>query len=49
MGYYSRRPRNDWGRHPTAELVVTMIVVALVLGALALFLLVYHDLPLRVS
>ena len=47
MGYYSKRPRNDWGAHRKTELAVTVIIVAIVLGTLAVFLLVYHDLPLR--
>jgi len=49
VGYYNKRPRNDWGAHRNAELALTIVMVAIVLAILALFLVVYHDLPLRVS
>jgi hypothetical protein len=47
VGYHSKRPRNDWGENRKTELAVTIIVLAIVLGTLAVFLLVYHDVPLR--
>jgi hypothetical protein len=48
MGYHNRR-RREWGTSPRAELVVTAIVLAVVVGTLLVFLLVYHDLPFRPS
>jgi heme/copper-type cytochrome/quinol oxidase subunit 2 len=48
MGYYSRR-RTTWGRNRNIELVVTAVVVGIVAVVLVVFLVVYHDFPLRVS
>jgi hypothetical protein len=47
--YYSRKPRSEWGRHAKVELAVTIIVIAVVIGAILVFLLVFHDFPFRVA
>jgi hypothetical protein len=47
--YYYRRPRDPRGRNPRLELALSVLVVAVMVGALLVFLLVYHDFPLRVS
>jgi hypothetical protein len=49
MGYYQRRQRNPWGRNATVEFVATVVVLAVVVATLAIFLLVFHDVPLRTS
>lgn len=48
MSYYHRRQR-DWGRNAKAEMVATVIMLVVIVGTLAVFLLVYHDLPFRIS
>ena len=45
----NRRRRNPRGRNATLEMVVTMVVVAFVVVAVLVFLLVYHDFPLRLG
>ena len=47
--YYNRRRPQRQSRHPMVELVVTVVVVAVVIAGLLVFLLVYHDLPFRLS
>jgi hypothetical protein len=49
MPYYHRRPPRPWGRNARIELVATALVIVIVVGVLALFLFVYHDVPLRTS
>ncbi len=48
MSYYHRRNRS-WGRNARAEMVATIVMLVLIVGTLAVFLLVYHDLPFRIS
>lgn len=48
MAYHHRRQRS-WGRNAGLELVLTALVLIVVVGVLALFLFVYHDLPFRIS
>ena len=43
--YYNRR--SDRGSATRAELWITVIVLVAVIAAIAVFLLVYHDLPFR--
>jgi hypothetical protein len=45
----NRRRRNPRGRNATLEMVVTMVVMAFVVVAVLVFLLVYHDFPLRLG
>lgn len=47
--YYSRKSRKGWGRNARLELAITIIVVVVVIAAILVFLLVYHDLPLRMG
>ena len=49
MGYYHRPRREPWGRYARFELVLTVLVLVVVIGVLALFMFVYHDVPLRTS
>jgi hypothetical protein len=49
MAYHHRRPPRPWGRHAGAEIVATIVVLVAVVAVLALFLFVYHDVPLRTS
>jgi hypothetical protein len=46
--YYHRRPR-EGGRRAKLELALTIIVVVAVIAAILIFLLVYHDFPLRLG
>jgi len=48
MGYHYRR-RREFGPNARAELIATIAIIVLVVAVLALFLLVYHDVPLRTS
>jgi hypothetical protein len=48
VSYHHRREK-AWGRRPKVELAVTAAVLVVVVGALIVFLFVYHDLPFRVS
>lgn len=48
MAYHHRR-EHSWGRNARLELIMTAVVIVVVLGVLALFLFVYHDVPLRTS
>jgi hypothetical protein len=43
------RSRDTWGRNATLELLVTVVIVGLVIAGLVVFLVVYHDLPFRIS
>jgi hypothetical protein len=45
--YYTRKPRNDWGRHAKIELALVIFVVVVVIAAILVFLLVLHDIPFR--
>jgi len=47
--YYYRRPRERRSRNPRLELIATVLVVVVVVAVLVTFLVIYHDLPLRVS
>lgn len=44
--YYHRKPR-EWGRHARFELILTIVIVVLVIATILIFLLVYHDFPMR--
>ena len=46
MSYHHRRERS-WGRNARAEMIASVIILVLIVGTLAVFLLVYHDVPLR--
>jgi hypothetical protein len=46
--YYHRRQR-EWGRRAKLELTLTIVVVLAVIAAILIFLLVYHDFPLRLG
>ena len=48
MSYHHHR-QSEWGRNPKLERAVTAIIFAVVIGALVVFLVVYHDLPFRIS
>jgi len=48
VSYYHHR-RKTWGRNARAERIATVIALTLVIAALLIFLLVYHDLPFRLS
>ena len=48
MSYYHRQ-RRTWGRNARAERIATVVALALVIAALLVFLLVYRDLPFRLS
>ncbi len=47
--YYYRRPRQRPGRNQRLEALVTVAVIILVVATIALFLVVYHDFPLRAT
>ena len=47
--YYSRKPRRGWGRNAKLEPTITITVVLVVIAAILIFVLVYHDLPLRMG
>jgi hypothetical protein len=48
--YHNRRRQQDRpSRLSRLELVISAVVLALVIAALLVFLLVYHDLPFRLS
>jgi hypothetical protein len=49
MAYHQRRRPNPWGRNASLEFVVTVVVLVVVVATLAVFLLVFHDVPLRTS
>jgi hypothetical protein len=44
-----RRPRNTPGHIARFELVVTIATVVVIVAALVVFLVVYHDLPFRIG
>ena len=48
VSYHHRREQN-WGRHAKAEMAATALIFVLIVGTLAVFLLVYHDLTFRIS
>ena len=48
MGYHNRR-RPEWGDSPKMERAVAAIMLAIIIATLAVFLLVYKDLPFRPS
>ena len=48
MSYHHRR-RQEWGRNPKTERIVTVVMLVVLVATLAVFLLVYHDLPFRPS
>jgi ABC-type Fe3+ transport system permease subunit len=45
----NRRPRNRARRNATFELVVAAATLALIVGGILVFVLVYHDLPFRIG
>lgn len=49
MRYYNRRRRERRSSHATIELVACVVVVVGIVATLVVFLLIYHDFPLRVS
>ncbi len=44
---FRRREHLLWRPHSRLELVVAIVIVVAVIAAIAVFLLVYHDIPLR--
>jgi hypothetical protein len=48
VSYHHHRPKT-WGRNARAEKIATVVVLVLVIATLLVFLLIYHDLPLRLS
>ena len=49
MRYYNRPRRARRSRNPRLELALSAIVVVAILVTIVVFLLIYHDFPLRVS
>ena len=48
--YHNRRKRERRPtRYPRLELVISVLVTVIVIAGLLVFLLVYHDLPFRLS
>jgi uncharacterized membrane protein len=46
---FQRRQHLSWRRSARFDLIVAVIVVLVILAAVAVFLLVYHDLPFRLG
>ena len=49
MTYYRRRERSFSRRHGQLEWILSALVIVLVIAVLEYFLVVYHDLPLRIT
>lgn len=46
---FQRRQHLSWRRSARFDLIVAVVVVLVVLAAVAVFLLIYHDLPFRLG
>jgi hypothetical protein len=46
---YHHRQQKSWGRNARAEQIATVVVLVLLVAVLVVFLVIYHDVPLRIS